>query len=63
MKSFTEPQDEGETWWCKGKVTKVTKKYTQGDENLVDCQIWVENSKGEINTPGAATVALPSKKK
>lgn len=59
MKSFTEPRD-GETWHCKGKVTK---KYTAGDENLLDCQIWVENGKGEITTPGTATVALPSKKK
>lgn len=60
MKSFTDPKDEGETWWCKGKVTKT---YVQGDENLVECQIWVEHGKGEITTPGAATVALPSKKK
>ncbi|MBM3172491.1 MAG: hypothetical protein FJZ85_02030 [Chloroflexi bacterium] len=59
MKTFDEPQD-GETWHCKGKVIK---KYTQDDENLVDCQIWVENGKGETTTPGAATVALPSKKK
>ena len=56
MKSVTEPQ-EGETWWCKGKVTK---KYVESDEHLVDCDIWVENGKGEITTPGKATVVLPS---
>jgi len=48
---------DGETWWCKGKVTK---KYTDEDEHLVDCEIWVENGKGEKTTVGSATVALPS---
>lgn len=59
MKTFTEPQG-GETWWCKGKVTK---KYEEGGQRFVECQIWVENGKGETTTPGAATVILPSKKK
>jgi hypothetical protein len=59
MKSFDDPQD-GETWWCKGKVTK---KYNVGDELLVDCEIWVENGKGVQTTPGNATVVLPSKGK
>ncbi len=49
---------EGETWWCKGKVTK---KYVEGGEHYVDCEIWVENGKGEVTTPGKATVILPSK--
>ncbi|HEY41876.1 MAG TPA: dehydratase [Dehalococcoidia bacterium] len=48
----------GDTLTCKGTVTK---KYTEGDEHLVDCEIWLENSKGEKTTPGTATVALPSK--
>jgi hypothetical protein len=43
---------------CKGIVTK---KYTEGDENLLDCEIWLENSKGEKTTPGNAVVSLPSK--
>ena len=59
MKSFDDPQD-GETWWCKGKVTK---KYKVGDEFLVDCEIWVENGKGVQTTPGNATAVLPSKGK
>jgi len=58
MKTFDDPWD-GETWHCKGKVIE---KYTQGGESLVDCQAWVENGKGEITAPGAATVALPSKR-
>ena len=39
---------------------KVTRKYREGDQHLVDCEIWVENGRGQITTPGAATVALPS---
>ena len=50
--------DEGETWQCKGTITK---KYVEGDEHLVDCNIGVENGKGEVTTPGKATVVLPSK--
>lgn len=43
---------------CKGKVTN---KYTDGDIHYVECQIWIENSKGETTTPGAAVVVLPSR--
>ena len=57
MKTVTEPHD-GEIWQCKGKVTK---KYVEGGECLVGCDIWVENGKGEVTTPGKATVILPSK--
>lgn len=57
MKTMTEPQ-EGETWYCKGKVTK---KYVEGDEHCVDCIIGVENEKGEVTTPGRATIVLPSR--
>ena len=55
MKTMEEPQ-EGETWWCKGKVTK---KYVEGGEHLVECEIWLENGKGEKTTTGAAVVTLP----
>ena len=57
MKTLTEPLD-GETWQVKGIVTK---KYVEGDENLIDCDIWVENGKGDKTTPGTATAILPSK--
>ena len=40
---------------------KVTKKYFEGGENLVECQIWVKNPEGKEITPGTAVVALPSK--
>jgi len=57
MSTMTEAE-EGETWQCKGKVTK---KYAEDGEHYVDCNIWVENGKGEVTTPGKATVVLPSK--
>jgi acyl dehydratase len=43
---------------CRGKVTK---KRVDNGEHLVDCEIWLENAKGEKTTPGSATVALPSR--
>jgi len=43
---------------CKGNVTK---KYSEGGNHLVDCEIWLENAKGEKTTPGSATVMLPSR--
>ncbi|MEE8400345.1 MAG: hypothetical protein V3S89_15135, partial [Desulfobacterales bacterium] len=48
----------GYTLTCKGTVTK---KYTEGGENLVACEIWLENGKGDKTTPGTAIVALPQK--
>lgn len=47
-----------------GKLTlsgKVTKKYVEGGENLVECEIWVLSPEGNKITPGSATVSLPSK--
>ncbi len=57
MKTMDEPHD-GETWWCKGKVTN---KYVEAGRNIVECEIWVENGKGEKTTPGTATAILPSR--
>ena len=57
MKTMTEPLT-GETWYCKGKVTK---KYAEDNQHFVDCKIWLENGKGEITTSGKATVVLPVK--
>ena len=56
MKTTSEPV-EGETWWCKGKVTK---KYIRDGGHYVDCEVWVENGKGDITTSGKATVILPT---
>lgn len=59
MKTMTESH-EGETWWCKGKVTG---KRVEDGEHIVECNIWVENGKGEKTTPGSAVVVLPPKKR
>ena len=48
----------GDTLTCKGKVAN---KYENDGEYLVDCEIWIENSKGERTTPGQAIVSLPSR--
>ncbi len=48
----------GDTLTCKGRVTK---KYLQGGERRVDCEIWVERQTGEATSPGTATVTLPAK--
>lgn len=48
----------GDTTWCRGKVIK---KYIEGGEHLVDCELWGENQRGEVTTKGFATVALPNK--
>ena len=47
-----------QTMTCKGAVTK---KYAQGGENCVECDIWAENPKGEKTTIGSALVVLPAK--
>lgn len=57
MKNLLEPED-GDTLVCKGKVTGKSEKEA---EHLVECDIWLENSKGEVTTSGTATVMLPSK--
>ena len=46
-----------DTLICKGTVTR---KYIEDSRHMVDCQIWIENGKGERTTPGSATVILPS---
>ncbi len=43
---------------CKGKVVK---KYSEKGHNMVDCEIWLENAKGEKTTIGGASVILPSR--
>jgi acyl dehydratase len=57
MKDFVTPED-GETWWCKGKVTE---KVEENGEAIVKCEIWLENGSGEHTTPGSAVVRLPKR--
>jgi acyl dehydratase len=48
----------GDTLTCRGRVTA---KRQEGDRNLVDCEVWLENGAGQVTTPGKATVAVPSR--
>ena len=46
----------GETITCRGKVTR---KSVGDGEGLVECEVWTENSRGEITTRGSALLGLP----
>lgn len=48
----------GDTLICKGTVSK---KYAEDDQHLVECEIWLENGKGESTTHGRASIVLPSR--
>jgi acyl dehydratase len=41
---------------CEGKVTD---KYVDGDDHCVQCEVWIDNAKGERTTIGGGVVALP----
>ena len=43
---------------CRGRVTGVVHG---GSDHVVELEIWLENERGEITTPGSATVTLPSR--
>jgi acyl dehydratase len=49
----------GDCTWCRGRVTR---KYIKDKHALVDIEIKGENQRGELTTPGLATVILPSRK-
>ena len=44
--------------YCKGIVKK---KHVQDGENIVECEIWLEDHKGDRTTPGYAVASLPSR--
>jgi len=48
----------GDTTWCEGNIKR---KYLEHGEHLVDIDIWARNQRGEITSPGWATVRLPSR--
>jgi acyl dehydratase len=48
----------GDTTWCTGKVVR---KYVKDNTGLVDIELAAINQRGEVTTPGLATVALPSR--
>ena len=40
----------------------VKKKYQEGEENYVECEIWLETHEGQRTTPGYAVATLPMRK-
>lgn len=48
----------GDTITCKGTVIN---KFVDGDQHCLECEITVENQRGEQTTPGRAIVAVPSR--
>ena len=49
----------GDTQWLHGTVTD--KYLADGDRPAVELEVWAQNQRGEITTPGHATVLLPSR--
>jgi hypothetical protein len=48
----------GDTTWVKGRVTD---KRQQDGRNEVYLDVWCENQRGEITSPGQAVVLLPTR--
>ena len=42
---------------CKGRVVRT---YVEDGQSFADCEIWLENARGQTTAPGQATVSLPS---
>jgi acyl dehydratase len=49
----------GDTLTARGRITR---KYQENGEDLVDLDVWVENQHGDNTCPGSATVRLPSRR-
>ena len=49
---------QGEPIYCKGTVTR---RFRKDGQNLVECNVWTENPRGDRTTPGTALVELPSR--
>ena len=49
----------GDTQWCRGAVAR--KYLAEGDRPAVDLDLECVNQRGEVTTPGHATVLLPSR--
>jgi hypothetical protein len=49
----------GDAHWMRGRVTR--KYLADGERPAVDLDLWGENQRGLITTPGHASVLLPSR--
>ena len=48
----------GDVMVCKGRVTG---KYIEDGQHYVECEVWAENAREGVTTPGKAWVILPSR--
>lgn len=54
---FREFAYPGDILTCKGRVSA---KYTKEGENLVECEVWIENQRGQmVLSPASATLVIP----
>ncbi len=51
-------QRPGDEMACRGRVTR---KYVEDGRCYVECEVWAENERDGVTTPGRALVALPSR--
>jgi acyl dehydratase len=51
----------GDTQWLGGRVTDHY--LAEGDRPAVDLELWATNQRGEVTTPGHATILLPSRER
>jgi len=49
----------GDTHWMRGRVTRTY--LAAGERPAVDLEIWGENQRGEVTTPGHASILVPSR--
>ncbi len=51
-------QRPGDIMTCKGRVVD---KYVRDGQHYVECEVWAENEREGITTPGRAWIILPSR--
>ena len=51
----------GDTQWLGGRVTD--RYLAEGERPAVDLELWATNQRGEVTTPGHATILLPSRER
>ena len=55
FRGFVKPGDD---LICKGLIVE---KHARGSENSIECDVFIENNKGDRPVAGSATVVLPTK--
>ena len=50
----------GDIQWVRGKVVS---KRIEEDRNVVELEVWCENQRGEITSPGGASILVPSRER